>query len=214
MIEIKSFPFNPFAENTYVLHDTATMEAVIIDPGCYEQEEQQQLKGYIEAKQLNVTKLLNTHAHIDHVLGNAWVKATYGVSLYLHPQDEQTLRAVETYAPAYGFARYTPSTPDEWLKEGEAVKVGDEKLEVLFVPGHAPGHVVFFHAGQKFCINGDCLFQGSIGRTDLPGGDHDTLIRNIRTKLFQLPDETVVYCGHGPETTIGHEKKYNPFCKI
>lgn len=214
MIEIKSFTFNPFAENTYVLHDTATLEAVIIDPGCYEQEEQQQLKGYIEAKQLNVTKLLNTHAHIDHVLGNAWVKATYGVSLYLHPQDEQTLRAVESYAPAYGFARYSPSTPDEWLKEGEAVQLGEEKLEVLFVPGHAPGHVVFFHAGQQFCINGDCLFQGSIGRTDLPGGDHDTLIRSIRTKLFQLPDETVVYCGHGPETTIGHEKKYNPFCKI
>lgn len=214
MIEIKSFTFNPFAENTYVLYDNDSKEALIIDPGCYEPEEQQTLNAYIKSQGLNITKLLNTHAHIDHVLGNAWVKETYGVNLYLHPQDEPTLRAVETYAPAYGFARYAPSSPDASLKEGEAIQLGDEKLEVLFVPGHAPGHVAFYHAGQKFCINGDCLFQGSIGRTDLPGGDHDTLINSIRSKLFQLPDETVVYCGHGPETTIGFEKKHNPFCKI
>ncbi len=214
MIEIKSFTFNPFAENTYVLHDTASKEALIIDPGCYEPEEQRSLADYIESKQLKVKKLLNTHAHIDHVLGNAWVKEKYGVNLYLHPSDEPTLRAVETYAPAYGFARFAPTTPDVQLKEDEPVSLGNEKLEVLFVPGHAPGHVAFYHAGQQFCINGDCLFQGSIGRTDLPGGDLDTLIRSIRTRLFTLPDETVVYCGHGPETTIGHEKKYNPFCKI
>jgi hydroxyacylglutathione hydrolase len=214
MIEIKSFTFNPFAENTYVLLDTASKEAVVIDPGCYEAEEQQMLAAYIESKQLKVTKLLNTHAHIDHVLGNAWVKEKYKVDLHLHPSDNETLRAVETYAPSYGFNRYAPSTPDVPLKEGEPVKLGEEELEVLFVPGHAPGHVAFYHAGQQFCINGDCLFQGSIGRTDLPGGDFDTLISSIRSRLFQLPDETVVYCGHGSETTIGHEKKYNPFCKV
>lgn len=214
MIEIKSFTFNPFAENTYVLYDNDSKEALIIDPGCYEPEEQQTLNAYIKSQGLNITKLLNTHAHIDHVLGNAWVKETYGVSLFLHPHDEPTLRAVETYAPTYGFARYAPSSPDASLKEGEAIQLGDEKLEVLFVPGHAPGHVAFYHARQKFCINGDCLFQGSIGRTDLPGGDHNTLINSIRSKLFQLPDETVVYCGHGPETTIGSEKRNNPFCKI
>lgn len=214
MIEIKSFTFNPFAENTYILYDTDTREAIIIDPGCYEKEEQTQLKNYITNQQLKVVKLLNTHGHIDHVLGNSWVKEQYGVKLYVHREDEATLRAVETYAAVYGFPRYTGSTPDEYLQEGGSVGFGNASLEILFVPGHAPGHIAFYHRDQKFCINGDCLFQGSIGRTDLPGGDFDTLINSIRTKLFALPDDTVVYCGHGPATTIGHEKKHNPFCKL
>lgn len=214
MIEIKYFTFNPFAENTYVLHDTETREAVIIDPGCYEKEEQNQLNDYISAQQLKVVKLLNTHGHIDHVLGNAWVKEKYGVKLYVHREDEATLRSVETYAAVYGFPRYTAATPDEYLQEGRSVAFGNGSLEILFVPGHAPGHIAFYHPEQKFCINGDCLFQGSIGRTDLPGGDFDTLIKSIRTQLFPLPDDTVVYCGHGPATTIGHEKKHNPFCKL
>lgn len=214
MIEIKSFTFNPFAENTYVLHDTDTLEAVIIDPGCYEKEEQAQLDTYISTHNLKVVKLLNTHCHIDHVLGNAYVKEKYGVKLHIHSRDEATLLSVQTYAPVYGFVRYAPSSPDEYLQEGSPVKFGNAALQVLFVPGHAPGHVAFYQADQKFCINGDCLFQGSIGRTDLPGGDFDTLISSIRTKLFSLPDDTVIYCGHGPATTIGHEKKYNPFCKL
>lgn len=214
MIEIKSFTFNPFAENTYVLHDTETLEAVIIDPGCYEKEEQLQLDTYIKDQKLKVVKLLNTHCHIDHVLGNAYVKDKYNVKLYVHPQDEATLLSVKSYAPSYGFARYAPATAEEPLQEGKDVAFGNTSLEVLFVPGHAPGHVAFYHPGQNFCINGDCLFQGSIGRTDLPGGDFDTLMKSIRTKLFQLPDETIVYCGHGPATTIGHEKKNNPFCKL
>lgn len=214
MIEIKSFTFNPFAENTYVLHDTESREAVIIDPGCYEKSEQEQLHQYISSHNLKVTMLLNTHCHIDHVLGNAWVKEKYGVKLYIHPEDKATLKSVEAYAPAYGFQTYTPSQADAWLKEGENIQLGSSTLEVLFVPGHAPGHVAFYQPGQQFCINGDCLFNGSIGRTDLPGGDFDTLIRSIREKLFSLPDQTVVYCGHGPSTTIGHEKKHNPFCKL
>lgn len=214
MIEIKSFTFNPFAENTYVLHDTDTREAIIIDPGCYEKEEQAQLKNYIADQQLKVVKLLNTHGHIDHVLGNSWVKEQFGVKLYVHREDEATLRAVETYAAVYGFPRYSGSIPDEYLQEGGSVAFGNASLEILFVPGHAPGHIAFYQRDQKFCINGDCLFQGSIGRTDLPGGDFDTLIKSIRTKLFALPDDTVIYCGHGPATTIGHEKKYNPFCKL
>lgn len=214
MIEIKSFTFNPFAENTYVLHDSATGEAVVIDPGCYEQEEKAQLDRYIDSQKLKVVKLLNTHGHIDHVLGNAHVKEKYGVRLYIHQEDEATQRAVETYAPVYGFPGYSPASPDEFLQEGEKVTFGDSSLEVLFVPGHAPGHIAFFNEDQKFCINGDCLFQGSIGRTDLPGGNFETLLQSIRQKLFKLPDETTVYCGHGPETTIGHEKKHNPFCKL
>lgn len=214
MIEIKSFTFNPFSENTFVLHDSATGEAVVIDPGCYEQEEKAALDGYIDSKKLKVVKLLNTHGHVDHVLGNAHVKEKYGVKLFIHPKDEATQKSVETYAPVYGFVRYSPASPDEFLQEGTKVSFGESSLDVLFVPGHAPGHIAFYNQDQQFCINGDCLFQGSIGRTDLPGGDFDTLMQSIRQKLFKLPDETTIYCGHGPETTIGYEKKHNPFCKL
>lgn len=214
MITIKKFTFNPFAENTYVLHDAETAEAVIIDPGCFTKEEKKELQDYISSNRLRVAKLLNTHCHIDHVLGNTWVKDEYGTELYIHQEDEAVLRAVETYASAYGFPQYQPSQANHFLKEGEKISFGSASLEVLFVPGHAPGHIAFYNKEQHFCINGDCLFQGSIGRTDLPGGDFDTLIQSIRTKLYSLPDETVVYCGHGPETTIGREKKTNPFCRV
>ena len=211
MIHVESFTFNPFAENTFVLYDTDTLEAAIIDPGCYEPEEQEKLKAFIEKKDLTPTLLLNTHCHIDHVLGNWFVKKTWNLPLHIHQKDDQTLRAIPTYAPMYGFSRYQPTEADEWLEEGQKLNLGNSQLEVLFVPGHAPGHVVFWQADQKFCINGDCLFNGSIGRTDLPGGDHNTLIHNIREKLLKLPEDTRVYCGHGPATTIGHEKKHNPF---
>lgn len=213
MIHVESFTFNPFSENTYVLHNTDTLEAAIIDPGCYEPEEQEQLKKYIEEKGLTPTLLLNTHCHIDHVLGNWYVKKTWNLHLQIHQVEAQVLRAVPTYAPMYGFARYQPAEPDQWLEEGQQLKLGNSTLEIIFVPGHAPGHVVFWQPEQKFCINGDCLFFGSIGRTDLPGGDHNTLIRSIREKLLTLPDDTQVYCGHGPATTIGQEKKINPFLK-
>lgn len=211
MIHIQSFTFNPFSENTYLLYDEDSLEAAIIDPGCYEPEEQEELKSFIEQKGLTPTLLLNTHCHIDHVLGNWFVKKTWGLPLQIHPIEEQGLRAVPTYAPMYGFSRYQPTEPDQWLEEGQKLSLGKSQLEVLFVPGHAPGHVVFWQTEQKFCINGDCLFAGSIGRTDLPGGNHATLIRSIREKLLTLPEDTKVYCGHGPATTIGQEKKSNPF---
>jgi hydroxyacylglutathione hydrolase len=213
MIEVQSFVFGPFMENTYVLHDD-TGACVIIDPGCYEKSEQAQLRQYITEKGLKVEKLLNTHCHIDHVLGNAFVKSTYGVELYLHPKDEATLRAVQTYAPAYGFAQYSPTLPDHYLEDGDIVTFGNSQLEVLFVPGHAPGHIAFYHPAQKFCIAGDVLFYNSIGRTDLPGGDYDTLIDSIHHRLFTLPDDTLVYNGHGDKTTTGFEKRTNPFCAI
>lgn len=213
MINVKTFTFNPFSENTYVLHDQETLKAVVVDPGCYERNEQDTLDAYIKELNLKVEKILNTHCHIDHVLGNAWAKEKYGVKLYIHKQDEATLRSVETYAPVYGFSNYQPSQADHFLEEGDTISLGKSSLEVLFVPGHAPGHIAFYNSEQGFCINGDCLFQGSIGRTDLPGGDFDTLISSIQEKLYSLPDQTVIYCGHGPETSIGHEKKYNPFVK-
>jgi hydroxyacylglutathione hydrolase len=211
MMQVQSFTFNPFAENTFVVYDPESLEAAIIDPGCYEPEEQEQLQAFIDEKGLTPTLLLNTHCHIDHVLGNWFVKKTWNLKLHIHQLDDAVLRSVPTYAPMYGFSRYQPTEPDAWLEEGQDLTLGKQHLKVLFVPGHAPGHVVFWQPEQKFCINGDCLFNGSIGRTDLPGGDHDTLLTSIREKLFTLPDDTKVYCGHGPATSIGHEKKHNPF---
>jgi hydroxyacylglutathione hydrolase len=212
MLQIQTFTFNPLQENTYVLYDE-TRSCVIIDPGCYEKQEKQALEEFIRSKELTVTHLLNTHGHVDHVLGNAFVKQTFGVPLYIHSKDEATLRAVETYAANWGFVRYEPAQPDHYLNEGDTVTFGNSMLEVLFVPGHAPGHIAFYSADQKICIGGDVLFRGSIGRTDLPGGDFDTLIASIQTQLFPLGDDVVVYPGHGGSTTIGHEKRYNPFLR-
>ncbi|QHT66849.1 MBL fold metallo-hydrolase [Rhodocytophaga rosea] len=210
MIQIQTFTFNPLQENTYILYDE-TRACVIIDPGCYEKQEKQALEEFIQTNKLTVSKLLNTHGHIDHVLGNAFVKQKFGVELYIHPLDEATLRAVETYAPNWGFMQYEPAQPDHYLNEGDTVTFGNTTLEVLFVPGHAPGHIAFYNSAQQLCISGDVLFRGSIGRTDLPGGNFNTLIESIQTKLFPLGDEVVVYPGHGGTTTIGYEKKYNSF---
>ncbi|CAA9311774.1 MAG: MBL-fold metallo-hydrolase superfamily [uncultured Cytophagales bacterium] len=210
MVHIKSFTFNAFSENTYVLYDD-TRQGVLIDPGCYDRQERETLAAFISGEKLEIKHLLNTHGHVDHVLGNAWAKRTYGVQLRVHPLDEQTLRSVQVYAPMYGMAAYEPTEPDGFLEEGDQVTFGDTTLEVLFVPGHAPGHIAFYHAGQAFCIGGDVLFQGSIGRYDLPGGNQQTLLRSIREKLLPLGDAVTVYPGHGPATTIGREKKYNPF---
>ena len=213
MITIKSFEFNPFSENTYVLSDESA-ECIIIDPGCFSAEEKDELKRYISNQDLNVVKLINTHCHIDHVFGNAFIKNKYGADLIIHKLDVPTLETVQVYAPAYGFNDYEPSQPDQYMEEGDVLTFGKSTLEVLFVPGHAPGHVVLVNKNQNFCIGGDVLFRESIGRTDLPGGDHETLIHNIHEKMFALDDRIVVYPGHGPTTTIGHEKIHNPFCSI
>ncbi len=210
MLQIKLFTFNALAENTYVLYDE-TRECVIIDPGCYDRNEQQLLKEFIEAEELKVVKLLNTHGHVDHVLGNAYVKRTFGVSLYVHPKDEATLRAVAAYAPIWGFHRYEPAEADGYLEEGDVVSFGNTQLKVLFLPGHAPGHIGFYCEKEEILIAGDVLFQNSIGRTDLPGGNHQTLLRSIREKVFPLGDSVKVYPGHGPMTQVGDEKRWNPF---
>lgn len=213
MLNIKTFTFNPFYENTFVVYDESK-KAAIIDPGCYEKYEQDELVDFINSEGLTVDKLINTHAHIDHVLGNAFVKQKFGVGLYLHPKDEVTLRSVAAYAPNYGFAAYQPADVDHWIDENQSLQIGNTNFEVRFVPGHAPGHIALINQEAKVCISGDVLFQQSIGRTDLPGGDYDTLIKSIHQHLFNLADDTVVYCGHGPNTTIGQEKRTNPFCAI
>jgi hydroxyacylglutathione hydrolase len=210
MIQIKSFVFSPFAENTYVLFDD-TQEALIIDPGCYEAKEFQEITDFITQQRLVPVGIVNTHAHIDHVLGVAKLKRTYTIPFALHKLDEPLLRAVKTYAPNYGFPGFEEPSVERWLNEGETITFGNSSLRILFVPGHAPGHVAFVHDEQKFIIGGDVLFRQSIGRTDLPGGDMSTLLHSIRTQLFTLPEDYTVYAGHMQPTTIGYEKKYNPF---
>ena len=213
MIQVHHFVFSPFMENTYILYDE-TKSAIVIDPGCYEDHERTEMSEFIETNELKVEKLINTHCHIDHVFGNSFIKKKYGVELTIHKEDEATLKSVEVYAPAYGFTNYQTSHADHFYEEGDIVAFGDSKLEVLFTPGHAPGHVVLVNKEQNICIGGDVLFDGSIGRTDLPGGDFDVLIKSIHEKMFALDNDMVVYPGHGASTTIGKEKVSNPFCSI
>lgn len=208
-LQVVSFQFNGFQENTYVVI-SPKKNCVIIDPGCYDLNEENELFEFIESNKLLPLALLNTHAHIDHILGNAEVKKKFNIPLYLHKEDLATLRSVKNYAAVYGFHGYKESPePDYFLEQHSEIKFEDISFKVFFTPGHAPGHVVFYNESNSFVINGDVLFNGSFGRVDLPGGDINVLKNSIFETMFKLPDETVVYCGHGPETTIGTEKKTN-----
>ncbi|MBC8110694.1 MAG: MBL fold metallo-hydrolase [Verrucomicrobia bacterium] len=209
---VQTFTFNTLQENTYLIYDE-TREAIIIDAGCYSRAEEKLLTDFVSDNQLTVKALLATHSHIDHVLGNAFVKKTYGVKLHIHPKDETTLRSVKLYAAMYGFPAFQESEADGFLNEGDIFRFGNTDLKILFVPGHAPGHIAFYNEAEGYVIGGDVLFKQSIGRTDLPGSDFEVLMHSIRTQFFTLPDQTVVYAGHFGETTIGEEKKYNPFLK-
>ncbi len=212
MITVKSFTFNAIQENTYVLYD-ASKECIIIDAGCYSKQEQQILTNFISSENLKVVKLVNTHCHIDHVLGNAFVKQTYQVPSYMHASEEAVLRAVPLYAPMYGFMAYQPSEPDIFIDQTQNLTFGNTSLAILFVPGHSVGHLAFYSKEDKFCISGDVLFYGSVGRTDLPGGNTQQLMQSIREVMYKLPDDTTIYSGHGQTTTIGREKKHNAFCR-
>lgn len=212
MLAIKSFCFNPFEENTYVVYSQG--ECAIVDPGNYEKHESQALDAFLAQEKLTVKYLLNTHCHIDHVLGNYHVKQKYNPPFLMHAADLPVLKAVKVYAPNYGMPLYSECLPDDFLKEGDTLTVGAATCRVLFVPGHAPGHIAFYFEAYQKLLAGDVLFRQSIGRTDLPGGDYDTLINSIHQKLFALPDSVTVFPGHGPETTIGFEKQANPFCGL
>ena len=211
MISIKIFTFNAYSENTYVLYDQ-TNECVIIDPGMYDGSEQNELANFIKEKALKPVLLLNTHCHLDHVFGNKFVFDTWGLKPQFHIGELPILQAVPSYAPQMGFSRYELSPePDTFLEETGTITFGNSSLDLIFAPGHSPAHLCFYSKADKFLIGGDVLFYGSIGRTDLPGGNHQQLINNIETKLFILPDDCSVYPGHGPATTIGFEKQNNPF---
>lgn len=211
MVQVQTFEFNPFAENMYVVWD-ATSECVIFDPGCYTQQERSVLQGFIEQNGLKPVRLINTHCHLDHVFGNKFVADTWGLGLEIHEGELPVLERYPQVCQMYGVPNFEPSpAPAAFLEEGRDVVFGDTRLEVLFTPGHSPASLSFYCKQAGFLIAGDVLFYESIGRTDLPGGDFDTLIHSIRTQLFELPGETLVYPGHGPTTTIRHEKEYNPF---
>lgn len=211
MTHVQTFTFNPFSENTYIIYDEQSREAVIVDPGCWEAGERQALLEYIQKQRLQVTAVWNTHCHLDHVFGNRWATDTFGVDLWAHGKEQFNLDNMAMVCSYFGIPPFDPGSIDRSLEEGMLLQVGKATFEVFFTPGHSPGHVVFYNADEGYCINGDVLFRMSIGRTDLPGGDHTTLLRSIREKLFVLPDDTVVYTGHGEPTTIGFEKRHNPF---
>jgi glyoxylase-like metal-dependent hydrolase (beta-lactamase superfamily II) len=210
MIKVHYFTFNPFQENTYILFDE-TKECIIIDPGCGDGNERKALEHYINQEKLKPVKLINTHCHIDHVLGNKWVAEKYGIDLYMHEEDLKNLKATVAYASVFGMQCDESPEPKVYLNEGDIVTFGDSVLDVLFTPGHSPGSISLYAKNEGFVVAGDVLFRESIGRTDLPGGNMNTLLEAIKTKLFTLPDETIILSGHGEQTTIAHEKRHNPF---
>tara|TARA_B100000965_G_scaffold394163_1_gene405981 strand:+ start:1557 stop:2195 length:639 start_codon:yes stop_codon:yes gene_type:complete len=212
-MKLKSFTFNQFYENTYIVYDS-TKKCIVIDPGCYSIDEKNILKNYIEENNLIPVKLINTHCHIDHILGNNFVSKTWGLNLEIHQNDIELLLNSSEIAKMYGFLDYEKSpSPSNFLNEGDILEFGDSQLKILYTPGHAPGHICLYSEREKFIISGDVLFNESIGRTDLPGGDFNTLIESIKSKFLCLDEKTTVYCGHGPSTTIGFEKANNPFLK-
>jgi len=210
MLTIRTFTFNPYQENTYLLYNEEG-NALIIDPGMYGEKEQVEFLTFVDLHNLTPQLLLNTHCHIDHVLGNYFIHENFDLLPQFHEGELSTLVAVQNYAPQMGF-RYDISPIGEvFLKDGDKIQIDNDELEVILAPGHSPAHICFYSASQKFLIGGDVLFRNSIGRTDLPGGNHQQLLDNIKQRLYTLPDDTVVYPGHGPSTTIGFEKNSNPF---
>lgn len=209
-MNIKKFKFNPVEVNAIVLWDE-TLECVIIDPACFYPEEEQQLKLFIETNHLKPVRLLNTHGHFDHLMGNAFVEKTWGIKSEIHQADNHLVEQAVRLSAMFGIPMPKPPLPGSFFEDGDILSFGNSTLKVIFVPGHCPGGVAFYSEKDKLLIGGDILFYGSVGRTDLPGGNHEQLITGIKEKLMVLDPDVKVYCGHGPETTIGAEKRSNPF---
>ena len=213
MAKVHSFTFSPFYENMYIVYDE-TKECIIFDPGCSNDNERSRLKKWLAAEGLKPMRLINTHCHLDHVFGNAFIAREYNLGLEIHEGELPILANFKSSLQRFGLPDMEASpAPDRFIKEGELIKFGNTTLKTLLVPGHSPASLCFYDEASQFVIAGDTLFEGSIGRTDLPGGNHNLLLKSIKEQLFTLPDAVVVYPGHGGATTIGREKASNPFLK-
>jgi glyoxylase-like metal-dependent hydrolase (beta-lactamase superfamily II) len=211
MITVKSFVFNFFSENTYLLYDH-TKEAVLIDCGCITPHEEETLSAFISENNLILKRLLCTHYHFDHVIGNAYIFQKYGIRPEIHKDEISSSPTLQMQALRYGRKMsFEEIEPSNYIVDNEELHFGESSLKAILVPGHSPASLAYYCEADQFIISGDVLFPGSIGRTDLFGGDYNQLIINIKNRLLILPDNTKVYSGHGPSTTIGHEKAYNPF---
>jgi glyoxylase-like metal-dependent hydrolase (beta-lactamase superfamily II) len=209
MLAVQSFTFNPVQENTYVIYEGK--DACIIDPGCYFGNERRALKEWLHDEQLTPKFLLNTHCHLDHVFGNKFIHDEYGLTLHIHEREKEMLNNAPTAALRWNMPFENYRGDLIFLHAGDTIQIGDNQLIVILAPGHSPGSICFYCKAQHFIVSGDVLFKMSIGRTDLPGGDYQTLIQSIHKEILVLPDETTVYPGHGESTTIGFEKQNNPF---
>ncbi len=212
MLQVAAFTFNPFQENTYILFNEKK-ECWIVDPGMYGAEEEQVLFDYINKHDLKPQQVINTHAHIDHIFGVDAVKQKFNIPFGVHQLEQPVLANAKGSAMLFGFTFGAAPIPDFFIEENKILKLGDDELEIKLAPGHSPGSIVFHYPAGKWAIGGDVLFHGSIGRSDLPGGNYEVLLKSIADQLYTLPDDTVVYSGHGPATSIGQEKRTNPFIK-
>ncbi len=209
MLRVKTFTFNAFQENTYlIINDSGS--CWIVDPGMYDSFETKELLGYIAKEGLNPVAVVNTHAHLDHIFGVEACKDAYKIPFHVHQAELPVLKNAKISAQLYGFQLSEEPKADHWITPGFMDFEGEE-VEIRLTPGHSPGSVVFYYKSGGWCVAGDVLFQGSIGRTDLPGGNHETLMNSISSQMLTLPDDTIIYPGHGPSTTINDEKRFNPF---
>lgn len=210
MIEIKCFTVNAFSENTYLVFDRAG-NGVVIDPGFMDMRESQQFDAFIDANQIQLSRCLQTHAHIDHIMGVHHINRKYGLKTRMHQNEVSVFSSGKNVSAMYGLPYTEGIYDDDYLAEGTILQIGEITFSVLFTPGHSPGSVCFYFPDQHALIAGDLIFKGSVGRTDLPGGDHDTLIESVRNEVFVLPGQTRIYPGHGEPTDVAQEKLYNPF---
>jgi glyoxylase-like metal-dependent hydrolase (beta-lactamase superfamily II) len=209
MIQIKSFTFNDFQENTYIIYNEK--DCIVVDPGNYQESENLEIKDFIEVHNLKLNYVLLTHCHIDHILGLKYLHDNYKMDVYIPEGELEMYKSSENIAIMYGLNLYNHLDSVQPIKSNTKLNFSNSQIEILNVPGHSPDHLAYFFRGSKVCFSGDVLFKNSIGRTDLPGGNYDTLINSINNNLFTVGDDTLIYPGHGPSTLISDEKNENPF---